>query len=171
MDLRAVDRDYPDLHETLLHAEREHLTEQACQCCLVALAKPRDRRVIRHLVCRDHTVGDVLHALVLDHPRGALPLAVGVEQQRDHHRWVMGRAPMTIGAIGRVERRQIHRLHRGQHKPREVIRRQPLAKARRHQQHLLTITRQEVLGHAWIVLTTPDSTTPFCNSLAWMRAR
>ena len=32
MDLRAVDRDHPDLHETLLRAEREHLTEEAGQC-------------------------------------------------------------------------------------------------------------------------------------------
>ncbi len=49
----------------------------------MALAKAGDRRVIRALIRRDHPVGDVLHALPLDHPRGALPLAVRVKQQRE----------------------------------------------------------------------------------------
>jgi hypothetical protein len=42
--------------------------------------------------------------------------------------------------------------------------RQPLAQARRQQQLLLAITRQEVLRHPDIVLTPPDG-APLCNSL------
>jgi hypothetical protein len=38
-----------------------------------------------------------------------------------------------------------------------VILGQPVTKTRRHQQHLLTITLNEVLGHARIVLNPPDS--------------
>jgi hypothetical protein len=37
-----------------------------------------------------------------------------------------------------------------------VILRQPIAQTRRHQQDLLTLTRQEVLGHHRIVLRPPD---------------
>jgi hypothetical protein len=53
---------------------------------------------------------------------------------------------------------QVHLLDRRQHKPREVILRQPLAQARWHQQHLLPITRQEVLSHAEMLLIAPDGT-------------
>jgi hypothetical protein len=83
--LRSIDRDQPDLHQSSLRTQLQHLTEQIGERRLVALAKARDRRVIGPLVRRDHAVGDVLYALALDHPRGALPLAVGVEQQREHH--------------------------------------------------------------------------------------
>jgi hypothetical protein len=56
---------------------------------------------------------------------------------------------MAVGAIGGLARGQIHRRDRVDHKPREVILGQPLAQARRQQQLLLAITRQEVLRHAW----------------------
>jgi hypothetical protein len=39
-----------------------------------------------------------------------------------------------------------------------VILRQPLLQARRHQQHLLTITAKEVLGHHDIVFNPLDAT-------------
>jgi len=44
-----------------------------------------------------------------------------------------------------------------------VILRQPLAQTRRHQQHLLTITAEKVLGHDHMVLKTSDATA-LCNS-------
>ncbi len=97
---------------------------------LVALAKARDRRVIGDLVRCDHPEGNVLDALALDHARGALPLRVGIEQKRDHHRRLVRRTAMAIEAIGAIEPRQIHLLDRRQNKPREMALRQPLAKAR-----------------------------------------
>jgi hypothetical protein len=93
IDLRAVDRDHPDLREPRLRAQSKHLTNETRQGALVALAKARDRRVIGHLVRGDHAVGNVLDAATLDRPRGALPTRVGVEQQRDHHRRIMRRPP------------------------------------------------------------------------------
>lgn len=93
VDPRLIDRDHPDLRQAGLCAEPQHLTEQARQHRLVALAKTRDRRVIRALVRRDHPVGDILDTLTLDHPRGTLPHRIGVEQQRDHHPRIVRRAP------------------------------------------------------------------------------
>ena len=145
--LGAVDRDHLDLHQPGLGAQLEHLAEQLAQRRLVALAKARDRRVIRRLVGRDHAHRDVLMAAPLDPPRRPLPDRVGVEQQRDHHRRIVRRPAPPVVAIAGQERRQIHRLDGVEHEPREVILRQPLAQTRRQQQLLLAITRDEVLRH------------------------
>ena len=144
MDLRAVDRDHPDLRQPRLGAQPQDVAEQSGERCLVALAKTRNRRVIRHLIRRDHPEGDVLNTRPLDHPRRTLAPRVGVEQQRDHHRRIVRRTAMTIQAVGAIEARQIHLLDRRQHEPREMARRQPLPQARRHQQHLLAVTPNEV---------------------------
>lgn len=111
----------------------------------MALTEARDRAVIGHPVGRDHAIGDVLDATALDSPRGPLPARVGVEQKRDHHRRVVRRAPVTIGPVGGIERGQLHLLDGRDHEPREVIVGQPLPHARRQQQFLLTVTRDEVL--------------------------
>ena len=61
MDLRAVDRDHPDLRQPRLGAQPQDVAEQSGERCLVALAKTRNRRVIRHLIRRDHPEGDPQH--------------------------------------------------------------------------------------------------------------
>jgi hypothetical protein len=60
---------------------------------------------------------------------------------------------MPVGAIGGVKDRQIQLLYGVDDKPRQVALRQPLANIRRHQKHLLRITRDEVLPHHQMVLT------------------
>ena len=119
--LRPIDRDHPDLHEARLPAEPQHLAEQARQRRLVAHTKARDRRVIGRQLASDHAVGDILHAATLDPPRGALAPRVRVHQQRHHHRRLKRRAAPPILAIGAIERREIHLLHRRQHEPREMV--------------------------------------------------
>ncbi len=156
VQLRAIDREHRDADQAGVGAEREHVAEQAGQRRLVALAKARDRAVIGPLVGRDDAVGDVLLARALDGPRGALALGVGVEQERDHHRRVVGRAPVAVESVGGIERGQIHLLDRSEYEPREVILGQPIAQARGHQKRLLAVTRQEVLRHAGIVFSPPD---------------
>ena len=73
---------------------------------LVALAEPRDRRVIRRLVGRDHPDRDVLTAAPLDPPRGPLTDRVRVEQQRHHHRRIVRRPTPAVLAIAGEERRR-----------------------------------------------------------------
>jgi hypothetical protein len=154
--VRAVDHPHPHPHRPRLGAQREHLTEQAGQRRLVALTKARDRRVVGPLVRADHARGVVLGAAPLDPPRRPLTDRVDVEQQRHHHRRIVRRPTMTVGAIGRIKCGQIHLRDRVDHKPRQMVLRQPLAQARRQQQLLLAITRDEVLRHPGILLTDPD---------------
>jgi hypothetical protein len=54
---------------------------------------------------------------------------------------------MTVGPIGGIKRRQIHLGDGIDHKPRQMIRRKPLAHVRRQQEPLLTATLEEVLRH------------------------
>ena len=73
--LRPVDRDHPDPDQARLGAQPKHLAEQVSQRDLVALAEPRDRRVIGHLVGADHARCHILDAAPLDPPRRPLPTA------------------------------------------------------------------------------------------------
>ena len=67
----------------------------------------------------------------------------------------MRRPAPPVLVIGGKERREIQRINRVQHEPGEVVLRQSVPQARRQQQLLLPITRNEVLRHPEIVLT-PD---------------
>ncbi len=152
MQLRAIDRDHPDIDQTSLRAQRQHRGEQARDRVLMITTKPRDRRVIGHLVSGDHAVGNILTTAPLDPARGALSARVRVEQQRDHHRRVIRRPTPPITAIRRIESRQVHLRYRVEHEPREITLWQPIPHIRSQQERLLTINHNEVLGHTQIVL-------------------
>src|SRR3954453_8144720 len=87
-----------------------------------------------------------------------------VEQQRDHHRRVIGRPAAPVDAIGRIERLQIHLGHGVDHKPGEVPGRQPLTDVGRHQERLLAITRDKALAHHEMVLNPPDDTPTYATA-------
>jgi hypothetical protein len=169
MNLRAIDRDHADAHQPGIRAHPQHLPEQLTQRALVADTEARDRGVIWHLVGRDHPERDVLAAPSLDPPRRALADRVRIHDQRHHHRRIVRRPAVPIGAIGGKERGQIELGEHLDHKPREVILGQPLAQARRQQQLLLAIARQEVLRHPGILLNRPDDTT-FVRQPPWIGA-
>jgi hypothetical protein len=158
-DLRAVDRDEPDPRQPGLRAEPEHRAEQAGQRLLVTLEETGDRRVIRLLLGGDHPVGDVLFTGTLDRARRPHPTRIGVKKQRDHHRRLIGRAPVTVLAIGAIERAEIHRVDGVQDEPREVPLRQPIPHVWRHQERLLAIAHQEVLRHHRMVFNRPDGSS------------
>jgi hypothetical protein len=117
----------------------------------VTLDEPRDRRVIGTLLGGDDAESDVLDARPLDHARGTDPARVGVKQQPDHHRRLVGRAALAVNAVRRVKRPQIHLLDRLQDEPDKVVLRQPLPQIGRHQKRLITVTRNESQAHdrAW----------------------
>jgi hypothetical protein len=60
---------------------------------------------------------------------------------------------MTISPISGIERRHVHVRDRVDHKPRQMIRRQPLPHIGRQQETLPTTTLNEVLRHPRMVLT------------------
>jgi hypothetical protein len=104
-------------------------------------------------------VSDVFSACPLDPPRGPVPARVRVEQQRDHLSRVTGSAAGRAQPIRLPEPVQIHRIDRAQHRPHQMILRQPLAQRRRHQQHLPTLTTHEFSSHTGSPLNPPDSTS------------
>jgi hypothetical protein len=112
--------------------------------------------VIGDQVGADHPVRHVLDAGALDPTRGAITARVGIEQQSHHHRRLVRRPAMAVGAIVRIERAQIHLRDRVQHRPDKVTVRHPAKQRRAHQKCLLTTTLDEVLGHAGSLLDPPD---------------
>jgi hypothetical protein len=88
--------------------------------------KPRDRRVIRHPITRQDPKRHILAAMTLDRPRRPHISRKRIQNQGHHHRRLVGRPAVPIRAIRRVERREIHPLDRVDHKPREMILRQPV---------------------------------------------
>jgi hypothetical protein len=156
VQLCAIDRDHPDVDETRLCAKRQHLGEQIRDGVLMITTKARDRRVIGHLVGRDHAVGNILATAALDPSGGTLSTRVRIQQQRDHHRRVIRRPTPPITAMRRIESRQIHLRYRVKDEPREMTLRQPIPHIQRQQKRLLTINRNEVLRHHQMVLNPPD---------------
>jgi hypothetical protein len=156
-DLRPVDRDHTDLDQAAARAQRQHLAEQLGDRLLVAHPEARDRRAIGRPTGADHPKRHVVVAATLDRPRRAHPDRVGVDEQRHHHRRIVRRPAPPVVAITGLERRQLHLGDRVEHEPRQVLLGRPLAQARRQQQLLLAVTRDEVL-HRRIVLNRPDAT-------------
>jgi hypothetical protein len=113
----------------------------------MAGAETRDRGVVRRLVGADDPGRDVLVATPLDRPRGPHSERIAVEQQRDHHRWIVRRPAVTVGPIGAIERPKIDLADDVDDQPRQVILADPFPQTRRQQQRLLAITPQEVLRH------------------------
>ena len=147
VQLGPVERDHPDPHQTSLGAQPEHLGEQSRERLLVLLAETADRRVVGVLVRGQHPEGDVLPAAPFDLAARALALAVGVEHERDHHRRLVRLPPPTVLAVALVERGEVQLADRIEHEPREVVPGQPVAEAGGHQVLLVTVARQETLGH------------------------
>ena len=143
----AVERDHAHRHQPGPRAQRQHLREGRRERLFVPTAKARDRGVIRDPIRGDHAEGDILATTPLDPSARALTDRVRVQQKRDHHRRLERRPTPAVRAVGAVESAQIDLLHGVEHKPREVILRQPLAKTRRKQQLLIAITLKEVLRH------------------------
>jgi hypothetical protein len=126
LDHRAVDRDHAGRDEPRLGAERKHRAEQLGERPLVAGDKASDRRMVRDPVGGDHPVGDVLAAMTLDPTRGAPLARIGVEEERDHHRGLIGSAAVAVFSVVGVELPQVHLLDCVDHKPRQVVLGQPL---------------------------------------------
>jgi hypothetical protein len=103
--------------------------------------------VVRDPIRADHPESDILPAAPLDPPRRALPDRVGIQQQRDHHPRVERRPTPTVAPVHGIERAQIDRVYRIEHKPGQMILSQPLAQARRQQKLLITVAGHEVERH------------------------
>jgi hypothetical protein len=74
---------------------------------------------------------------------------------------------VTVRPIRAIDSRQVHLRHGVDHKPRQMIGRQPVAHVRRQQESLLTTNFDEVLCHTGILLTGADGTVYATPSMQW----
>jgi hypothetical protein len=156
VDPRPVDRHNATLEQPGAVTQPQYLTEQLSQRVLMPTDEPRDRGVISNKVPHDHPIGHVLTTMPLNRPRRTHIRRKRIQDQRHHHRRLIGRATVTISPIVGIELLQLHLGDRVNHKPRQMIGRQPLPHIGRKQQPLLTTTLNEVLRHARRVINPPD---------------
>jgi hypothetical protein len=109
--------------------------------------EPGDGRMIGTQAAGDHAVAHIANAPLFDHPAGPLALAVGVEQQRDHHLRIKRRPAVPIGPVAAAELTQVQGGHRIQHHEHQIVFGQPLAHVHRQQQRLITLRVQKILRH------------------------
>jgi len=99
------------------------------------------------LIGRHHPERHVLDTATLDPAARLLPDAVRIQPHGHHHRRGICRRPPAIETIRLVEPGQIELVDHVDDEPRQVILRQPLGHARRHQELLIAIDRPEVERH------------------------
>jgi hypothetical protein len=136
LDLRAVERDMPQLHQPRASAELKHLDEEAAERFEMSLPEVRDRPVIGTLHARHRSEVEAFDRGARDPPRRIDALRVRVEEKRDHHRRVIGREASFLG-VHVVDRRQIKRFaHELPNEVSRMIRRDEVRQRRRKQKRL-----------------------------------
>jgi hypothetical protein len=101
----AVDSDQAWSQHPGPGTHREDLTEQSRDRLLMSGAEPSDGRVVGLLVGRHHPERHILDQTPFDLSAGPLADRVGVDQQPEHHRWVVRNPTATIEAVTGAERR------------------------------------------------------------------
>ncbi len=147
LDAGGVQGYESDPDESYFSGQAQHLVEQVRELLLVVSREAGDGGVVGGLVGGDEAEGDVLHAPPLDQARGSRSGGVGVDEQGHHHLRVVGRSTPPIDSAPGVERRQVEGLHDRDDVPREVVLWQPVVQARRHQERLVPVAGNEVVGH------------------------
>jgi hypothetical protein len=151
VELAAVDADHAELEQLQLPGQEENLQEALGHRLEVASPEGRDRVVIRVLVRRHVAHTDVPLGRPLDPSARKDPVGVAVDQQRQHHPWViLGRPGAAI--VGR-ERADADPLDRLDHEMRQVILRDPVPKIGRKQKRLVPRAIDE-LAHAPVLAET-----------------
>ncbi len=150
LHLRAIVRHAPELDQSRLLTQLQHLHEQPLQGRQVALTKIAHRAKVRPVQSRHrHEVHPVLARL-----RNALgrvhPLAVSVQQQCRHHHRVVGRvAPLLLLVRGQNLAKVQLLAFRVAHEMRDVIGRHEVHHRRRQQPALLHVPLTKGLRHAF----------------------
>jgi hypothetical protein len=124
--------------------------------------------VIRALIRGDHAERHIVDTGPLDHTRRTPRNGVGIEHQRDYHRWIVRGPAVSVAAVGGLERGQNPSPPRVDYKPRKQTTQDAPPAANlagsAGATTLLTITPNEVLGHNRIVLNHPGRHDRLSNS-------
>ena len=84
-DLRAIQRQLPELHQSCFATELDHFDKERLKALEVDLAKVADGPEVGNVTRDDDPKGRVVFATLHDLARRQDSRAVGVEQEREHH--------------------------------------------------------------------------------------
>jgi len=147
LDLGAVERHVPELHQTRRLRQPQNLHEQAGQRSQVALAEVRDGAEVGRIAGHDHHEIDPLNARPGHPPRRVHPNRVGIKQQPNHHHRVKRRLAQRA-LVARRDRLQIQALaHQRHHQARQVAGRDKVVHRRRQQLCLVDPPGAKMLAH------------------------
>jgi hypothetical protein len=148
LDLRAVERDVPELHQPGRATQLENLHEQLGQSSQVPFAEVGDGAEVRRVPGNDHHEVGALGARLGDAPRGVEAAGVGVEQQRRHQRRVERRLA-EVAIVAGLDLRKVEALANQRHyEARLMILRHVVLHARWQQLCLVDLPAAVVFAHA-----------------------
>ena len=147
LDLRPVERDMTELRQPRLLAQLQNLPEQAGERLQMALAEVGDGAKIRRIEPDNAHEVDPFPRRLGDPARRVDAVAIGIKQQRRHHRRVKRRLP-ALARVSGFNCAKIEMLdHQRQDKASQVALADKVLHARRQQQRLIDRPRAESLAH------------------------
>ena len=166
LDLRPVERDMAKLHQPCLLAKRQNLGKQSGERLQMALAEVGDGAEIRRIEPDNAHEVDPFARRLGDPARRVDPVAIGVEQQRRHHRRIERRLP-AIDPVDPFDLFQIDLLdHQVQDQPRQMILGDELLNCCRQQHRFVDLPGAVALAHRH---AESDSPTPSQQNPRFLR--
>ena len=160
LDLGAIERDMPELHQAGLLAQLQNLREQFAKRLQVPLAKIRDGAEIRRIERHNAHEVDPFPARLGDPARRVAAATVRIEQQRRHHDGIERRLPplaaVRAGDLGQVD----FIPYQAQHKTGEMVLGHEVLHHRWQKQRLIDLPGAKCLAHAH----RQNLTRPSCTS-------
>ena len=159
--LGAVHRDVAEADQTGLLAQCQHLNEQVAQRRQVSAAEFADGAEVRPVQRSDRLEVQPFFAATRDPTRGVDTLAVGVEQQRHHHAWVIRRKAARL-RVGRQDGAEMQLLaHDVAHQMRRMPSGHKVLHRRRQQPNLVNTPGAKALRHGTSESTHDRFVEPF----------
>ena len=128
-------------------AQPQHRHEHLPHARDVALAEPRDHRVIRDGAADNEAVTGIATAQPLNHPARAEAVRVGVDQQSQQHLRRKRCLPRTAQFVVSLELTQVHHRHRVDDQVDDVACRQPVHHVSRKQESLTSFRFTKMVRH------------------------
>ena len=147
LDLRAVERDMPQLRQPGFLRQLQHLQKQPHQRRQTTLPEVGDRAEIWRVVRHDHHEIDPLGAGLRDPQRGIKTRAIGIEQQGRHQARIEWRLTKPA-LIACDDLRQIQMLARqGDDELRQMVPRHIIDDRSRRELRLINLPRSKMSAH------------------------
>ena len=147
LDFRAVQRHRPQLHQTHLLGQPQHLHKQLGERFQVLLPEAVDGAKVGPVARRQQAQGDVIDQLGGDFARRKHACGVAVDQHFGEHGRVVGLIAPPVALVAHVEPAQVELIDGVGDEVSQMIFGQPIAQRRRQQERLLGLIRPVVCPH------------------------